>query len=80
MSDQANFRKVLLGTLTQEQHQRYVTNPWFKRGLDTFAEMIPVFIEGLAAQSDKSDASLQRRLEEESRNPLSYLCSRISKR
>lgn len=56
-SDDQQQRRHLIESLVGEAHKRdYLTSAVFKASIDTLAEMLPVWVDGMAAHAAENDA------------------------
>jgi uncharacterized protein YjaZ len=52
-------RKVVESLVGERYRALFQSNPWFRCGIETLAEMTQFFVEGLAASARRSDAGRQ---------------------
>lgn len=54
--------RAVVAALVKGREHLYTTNAWFKAGVDAFAKLCDVFVEGLEVQAEEKNDRFQRDL------------------
>jgi len=66
-------RDLIKAMLSGEGHYgKYLNNVYFATAIDTFAEMIPSWVEAMSAKAEESQRELELRLMEIKRAPPAF--------
>jgi len=65
-----NDRELIKAMVGEDYRHLYTHNAWFRTGVDTFAQMVPIFLDGLATQAAGKDEEMQRQYEAAMRAPM----------